>query len=545
MRKSLFLAALVAGVLVVQAPAVAQEDDPLQWEHMPDQLFVKFQPNTDESVIAAINGVIGGQVAQTFRLDADLRLIKFGQGSDLREAIEFYRVQAEVDYVHPDYIHYTQIVPDDARFGELWGMHNTGQSGGLYDFDIDGPEAWDVHTDASAIVIGSIDTGVDKNHEDLLGNIWTNPGEIAGNGIDDDNNGYIDDINGWDFAYNDNNPADGHSHGTHTMGTSAGMGNNGIGVAGVTWTAQIMILKACTDYGSCPESATIPAIDYATENGAHITSNSWGGGGCSQTMQDAIERANQAGVLFSAAAGNNSSDIEYTNFCPAGFPNENIISVAAMNRYGNKAGFSNWGATRVDLGAPGDTILSTTPNNGYGNKSGTSMACPHVTGAVALIMGYNPTLDYLAYKQIIMDSVVPNAGMAGRCVTGGVLNARSALDITPPVDVPPENEPPVADAGGSYKGRAWTPVTFDGSASSDPNEPGGSGVDLNDYISSYTWDFGDGSQVTTSSPTVTHAYPFGNADYTVTLTVKDKYRIQSGNVSSTVCKIRGGGRKVK
>ena len=545
MLKKVLFAALAAGLVVSLIPIGAdQTTDPLAFDHMSGQLMVKFKTGTDDSVITAINGVIGGQTARNFRGDKDLRLVRLETDNDeaLRDALTFYNLQPEVDFAEPDYVYKLTVVPNDSDFNQLWGMHNTGQSGGLAGFDIDAAAAWDDHTDSPAVVIGSIDTGVDETHPDLDANGWVNAGEIAGNGIDDDSNGYVDDTIGWDFISNDNDPQDGHSHGTHTMGTAAGEGNNGIGVAGVTWSARIMVLKGCSDGGSCPSSATIPAIDYATDNGAALSSNSWGGGGFSQSMMDAITRAHNAGVLFSAAAGNNGRNTDLSPFYPANYDVPNVISVASMDRFGNKSGFSNFGATSVDLGAPGSSIYSTTPNGNYGNKSGTSMACPHVSGALAYIMGANPNLTHLDYKQILMDSAEPSDAMAGRSVTGGTLNIRSALDITPPLIIPPENEAPTADAGGTYKGRAFRAITFDGSASSDPNAPGGGGVDLDDRVNSYRWEFGDGSVVSTSSPTVTHAYPSGNNDYVVTLTVRDKFSVSSPPVTTT-CRIRGGGKK--
>lgn len=527
---------LVYGVLLAVAStagAVTLEEG----TYVPGRLLVKFQPGTDGGLRAALHGRLGGVVARTFRLDADLELVRFPDGTDVGALIDVYRADPLVRYVEPDFVYHTQAVPNDPRFGELWGLHNTGQNGGLVDFDIDGPEGWDVNSSAPGIVIGSIDTGVDPNHQDLAANIWTNPGEVAGNGIDDDANGYVDDVRGWDFLGNDNNPQDDHSHGSHTMGTAAAVGNNGVGVAGVAWSARIMALKICNAGGGCDLSAAVAATDYATENGARLTSNSWGGGSYSQAMKDAIDRANAAGVLYVAAAGNNGRDTDASPFYPASYDSPNVISVANMTRFGGRSSSSNYGATSVDLGAPGTDILSTTPNNGYGTMSGTSMACPHVSGAVANLMGFNPNLGHLDYKDILLQSVEPNDNLAGRCVSGGVLNLRKALDLTPPLVVPPENDPPVANAGGPYKGRAFSPVTFDGSGSSDPDAQ-----QLNDFVAVYTWNFGDGSTVTTSSPTVTHSYPAGNRDYVVTLTVKDKYRVSSAP-STTTCVIRGGGRK--
>ncbi len=506
-------------------------------DYWPGRVMVKFNPNIDETARLNLHGQVGGEVALRFRLDRDLQLITLPEGSDVNLAIDFYRSQPEVKYAEPDFVVHTQIIPNDTRFGELWGMHNTGQSGGAVDADIDGPEGWDINTDASTIILASIDTGIDINHEDLAGNIWTNSGEIAGNLVDDDGNGYIDDVHGYDFFNNDSFPDDDNSHGTHTMGTAAARGNNGIGVAGASWTAQLMALKICNQFGSCSTSGAISAIDYATENGARLSSNSWGGGGFSQAMKDAIDRADAAGVLFIAAAGNNGANNDASPFYPASYSSPNIISVASIDRFGGKSSFSNYGATSVDLGAPGSSILSTTPNNGYGTKSGTSMATPHVSGVVTNIMGFNPNLGHLEYKDIILSSVVPNDALAGRTLTGGVLNLKNALDQTPPVNIPPENNPPTADPGGPYKGRAFKAITFDGSGSSDPDA-----ANLGDFVSTYVWDFGDGTTVTTSDPITTHIYPKLNTDYTVTLTVKDKFRVPSAPATTT-CRIRGGGRK--
>lgn len=507
--------------------------------YVPGRLLVKFQPGTEATAKAALHGQFRGQRIQTFRLDPDLELVAFPEGTDLGALIDRYAAQRDVRYAEPDYVYRTQGIPNDTRFGELWGMNNTGQNGGLVDFDIDAPEGWDLNTSGAGIVIGSIDTGVDRNHVDLAANIWTNPGEIAGNGVDDDSNGYVDDLHGWDFLGNDNDPQDDHSHGSHTMGTAAAVGNNGVGVAGVAWSASIMPLKICNAGGSCDVSAAIAATDYATENGARLTSNSWGGGSFSQAMKDAIDRANAAGVLYVAAAGNNGRDTDASPFYPASYTSPNVISVANMNRFGGRSSSSNYGLTSVDLGAPGSEILSTTPNNNYASMSGTSMACPHVAGAVANLMGYNPFLGHLEYKDILMQSVVPNDNLAGRCISGGMLNLKNALDLTPPPVVPPENDAPTAVAGGPYKGRAFSPVTFNGSGSFDPDAQ-----QLGDFVAVYTWNFGDGSVVTTSSPTVTHSYGAGNADYVVTLTVKDKYRVSSAP-SSTTCSIKGGGRKAR
>ena len=216
------------------------------------------------------------------------------------------------------------------------------------------------------VLVGVIDTGVDYNHPDLAANIWTNPGEIAGNGIDDDGNGYIDDVHGYDFVNNDGDPMDDNGHGTHFSGTIGGVGNNGIGVAGVNWNVKIMALKFLDSGGSGSTANAVAGVQYATMMGVDVTSNSWGGGGFSQALYDAIDAAGAANIAFVAAAGNNGANNDTSPAYPAAYDLPNIISVAATDDNDELASFSNYGAASVDLGAPGVDILSTLPGNQYG-----------------------------------------------------------------------------------------------------------------------------------------------------------------------------------
>ncbi|MEL0589779.1 MAG: S8 family serine peptidase, partial [Planktothrix rubescens PR221] len=290
-----------------------------------------------------------------------------------------------------------------------------------------------------------IDTGVDYNHPDLSANIWTNPGEIAGDGIDNDSNGYIDDVRGWDFAYNDNNPMDVHGHGTHVSGTIAGKGNNGVGVTGVAWNAKIMPLKMFDDTGlGGYTSNAILAINYATAKGVKLTNNSWGGGGYSQALSDAINTAGQQGALFIASAGNSSLNTDITPAYPASYNLSNIISVASTTRTDGLSSFSNYGATTVDLGAPGSDIYSTLPNSSYGTYSGTSMASPHVTGAAALLWSQNPTWTAQQVKNKLMQTTDPISALSGKTVTGGRLNINNALAGSTP---PPSTNIAATDTG--------------------------------------------------------------------------------------------------
>ena len=341
-----------------------------------------------------------------------------------------------VEYVEPDYEVKLQVVPNDEKFSELWGMNNTGQTGGTVDADIDAPEAWDIFTGVSCVLVGVIDTGIDYTHPDLADNVWTNPAEIPGNGLDDDGNGYIDDVHGWDFHNRDGDPMDDHSHGTHCSGTIAGRGNNSIGVAGVCWKARLAGLKFISANGSGYNSNAVEAIEYATANGIRITSNSWGGGGYSQSMKDAIDAAGAAGGLFIAAAGNDTNNNDAEPSYPASYTCDNIIAVAAADHKDTLAWFSNWGKTSVDLAAPGVSILSTVINGGYAKYSGTSMATPHVAGVAALLRAYSPNTTVEQIKAAIMTGTDPIPALADITVTGGRLNACKALLNTPP-PIPP------------------------------------------------------------------------------------------------------------
>ncbi len=348
--------------------------------------------------------------------------------------------QADVLYVEPNFVHVAGEViesttPNDGSFSSLWGLNNTGQTGGTVDADIDAVEAWDLTTGSSDVVIAIIDTGIDYTHPDLVDNMWVNPGEIAGDGIDNDGNGYIDDVYGWDFANDDSDPVDGHSHGTHCAGTIGGVGNNSLGVAGVNWNVKLMALKFLSDSGWGYTSDAIGAVNYATmmkrDYGVNViaTSNSWGGGGSSSAMADAIAAAGNEGILFVAAAGNSGSNNDISPHYPSNYDLDNVISVAATDHNDNMAYFSSYGATTVDLGAPGVSIYSTVLGGGYASYSGTSMATPHVSGVIGLMAALNPEATISEIKTALMDGTDPLSSLAGRTVSGGRLNAYESLQL--------------------------------------------------------------------------------------------------------------------
>ncbi len=325
-------------------------------------------------------------------------------------------------YMERDFVVSASLTPNDPSFPTLWGMNNTGQSGGVVDADIDAPEAWDITTGSRATLVGIIDTGFDRTHPDLAANAWTNTREIPGNGIDDDHNGYVDDVQGWDFYSNDNDPMDDNKHGTHCAGTIGAVGGNGAGLAGVCWQVSIVGLKFLSSTGSGATSDAVEAVNYATQLGVAMTSNSWGGGGFSQSLKDAIDAAGRAGIPFIAAAGNDSSDTDVSASYPASYTSENIISVASTTRMDALSSFSNYGATSVDLGAPGSEIYSTVLSSGYATLSGTSMATPHVTGALALVKSIAPYLTVSELKQRLLATTDPLPALSGRSVSGGRLN---------------------------------------------------------------------------------------------------------------------------
>lgn len=331
-----------------------------------------------------------------------------------------------IQIVEPDFVNFPTVTPNDSSYSSLWGLHNIGQSGGSVDADIDAPEAWDITTDASDVLVGVIDTGVDRAHPDLSANMWTNPLEIAGNGIDDDNNGFIDDVNGWDFYQNDNDPTDGGSHGTHCAGTIGAAGGNGTGVVGVCWDASMVGIRFLGPAGGSTSDA-IESVNYATILGADLTSNSWGGGGFSSLLLQAIENGSNAGILFVAAAGNESVNNDVNPHYPSSYGSDAIISVAASDRNDAMASFSNWGQASVDLAAPGVSTYSTVPNGGHGYKSGTSMATPHVSGALALLRSIAPQLSHMELKQQLLESVDPVPAFSQNTVTGGRMNLHSAM----------------------------------------------------------------------------------------------------------------------
>ena len=458
-RKKYLTLALILALLFPAVIALA--DPPLENAHVPDHVIIKFKANASQHDKDLILRDLGATHLKHFkRIKSDLEKIS---NISVEDAIGRYKSNSKIEFIEPDYELHALDVPNDPMFDQLWGLQNTGQTGGTPGADISAVNAWDVFTGSENVIIGSIDTGVDYLHPDLAANIWVNPGEIPGNNIDDDGNGYIDDIHGWDFYNDDNDPMDDNGHGTHTSGTIGAVGNNGIGVTGINHTVRIMALKFLSASGSGSTADAIDCIEYATMMGVRLTSNSWGGGGYSEALRQSIADAGAAGILFVAAAGNSSSNTDVSPQYPSAYDLDNIVAVAATDHNDELASFSSYGPTTVDLAAPGVDILSTFPGNSYGTASGTSMATPHVSGVLGLVFGRFPDISALDAKALVLNSVDPVASLEGVVLTGGRLNA--FWPIAEPDSIPPDpvTDLVVAQAGSNWGDLEWTATGDDGS----------------------------------------------------------------------------------
>ncbi len=446
-------------------------------EHVEGEVLVKIKPGFGVDALNQFAEDYGSKVIKRFDIpqnmfksfNGELLHLKLKPGMTTAQAIAAMEKDPRVVYAASnDILHSygeaTPVVPDDLD-PRLWGLNNTGQDGGTPDADIDAPEAWSITTGLGAPtenspggpVIAVIDTGVDYNHPDLAGNIWTNPNEVA-DGTDTDGNGVVDDIHGYNAINKSGDPMDDNSHGTHVSGTIGAKGNDGTGVVGVNWNAQIMASKFLDGSGSGTLANAIDAIMYASRNGARITSNSWGGGGYNEALKDALA-SSPALHIFAAGNERNNDDVNPTY--PSAFDLDNIVSVAATDRNDRLASFSNYGATTVDLAAPGVDIYSTVPNGGHASYSGTSMATPHVSGVAALILSKYPDLTNEQVKARLLNGVDKLPQLEGKVLTGGRLNAYNALEDDSIAPAAPNDFRSVGAAPGEVQ-LSWTATGDDG-----------------------------------------------------------------------------------
>lgn len=484
-------------------------------EQLPTQVLVQFRPGIVAEVQASALAAAGVGQARLLRSDenGDLLVVSLPSGGQSLEAVKSaLNNNPNVKFAETNYLVSVQGSNDPSyTSGNLWGMYGD-QTSPANAFGSQAAESWAAgRTGSMKTVVGIVDTGIDYRHPDLYLNIWLNPGEVptnlglidadqdglitfrdlnqsvnsaavsdlngtgyidAGdllrdprwsNGVDNDGNGRTDDLIGWDFVNNDNDPLDGNGHGTHVAGTIGAMGNNGVGVAGINWNVQLMALKFLPDTGSGALSTAISALDYYTAAAAKYdagpgnyiaTNNSWGGGGYSQALLDTIVLGANKDVLFVAAAGNGGSDgIGDNNDRTANYPSnystlsaagwEAVIAVASITSSGALSSFSNYGASTVDLGAPGSAILSTTPNGTYSTYSGTSMATPHVAGALGLIATANETLTGAELRTFLLNNLTATSSLANRTVTGGRLDVSQSLTAVDNASAPVTSDPKI------------------------------------------------------------------------------------------------------
>ena len=435
-------------------------------EFIPGELLVQYVAGADPGHQAQVRSAAGAVRSDSLHALTEsvqaqegyggLELLKLGEGMGVEQAMRALAKNPWVTFVEPNYIYRKSAVSDDPYYaqGNLWGMYGddlpaaVGPSGTTNQFGIGAEKLWnDNLTGSSSIVVGILDEGVQVTHPDLINNMWVNPYEVPDDGIDNDANGYVDDVHGWDFVNNDKTVYDAgqDSHGTHVAGTIGGEGRNGVGVAGVNWDVTMISLKFLGPDGGTT-SAAVRALDYLTDlkvrHGMNIvaSNNSWGGGGYSAALHAAINRAAKQNILFVAAAGNSTANNDTTASYPSNYDStqaspgesaasyDSVIAVASITNTGGLSSFSNFGATQVDIGAPGSGIWSTVPENSYSSFSGTSMATPHVTGAVALYAAaQGRTVSGAEIRSAILETAVPTASLAGRTVTGGRLNVASAV----------------------------------------------------------------------------------------------------------------------
>ena len=408
------------------------------------QLIIKFKADARDEAVAqmtadsqmVVKGSIQGVGADLFSMPEEM---------DMDAVIAKIKADPRVEYVEPNYYLWPTATPNDTHFALQWGLKNSGQAirgqRGTAGADIEAPAAWDITQGSRDVIIAVIDSGVEIFHPDIAPNRWYNTKELKGagnlndwrpNGVDDDGNGYVDDVVGWDFVYNVNNPRDLNSgHGTHVAGIAAAAGNNGQGVAGVSWRSRIMPL-AVQDYatGGLPISAIVGALAYAQKMGAQVINMSLGAYGASQTLQDAINQATTP--VLCAAAGNDGTNNDTKPHFPSNYTNANLIAVAATDQADKLASFSNFGPTSVDVAAPGVNIVSTyIKGSGYAYISGTSMASPMVAGIAALLKSQRPGLSAAQVVSVIKNSAEPIGSLSNKIATGGRVSALKALQSDP------------------------------------------------------------------------------------------------------------------
>ena len=401
---------MVADHLMVKRRAGVTETQFQTWVHDMGLSIRRHLPGSDVYLIALPSGSLAGFDAMMAKMNGE---------------------HLPVEYAEADPLRFAASTPNDALFPIQWALHNAGQTGGVPDVDVDAPEAWATTRGNSSLVVAVLDSGLELNHPDLQPNLWVNAAEIASNHIDDDADGFVDNVNGWNFYNETNTLTDSNGHGTHCAGIIGATGNNSIGVSGIVPLVKLMPLVVMNSNGEVVTSDAVAAMNHAVAKRALVTSNSYGGTLSTKTEKAAIDAALAQGILVVCAAGNDypAKNIDSARLYPAAYSSANIISVAATTDVDTRAVFSNYGSVNVDLGAPGVGILSTVTGAQYGYESGTSMACPLVAGACVLVKAAHPMLTWSEIKSAILNSVDPVPALKGLVKTGGRLNAARAVKI--------------------------------------------------------------------------------------------------------------------
>jgi subtilisin family serine protease len=498
----LLAAALLAGFLSIHALQVGPPSDPqsLPALHRADRLLIEPNPAADPVALDALHRSLGARIRNQLGDHGEAQVLEVPTTSDIPTLIDRYLDSGLILRAEPDYILRVNRTPNDPGFGNQWSLRNIGQTGGVPGADIDAVRAWDTLTSAENVIVAIIDSGIRYTHEDLAANMWVNPGEIPGNGIDDDGNGFIDDVHGINAIDNTGDPMDPSGHGTHVAGIIGAVGNNNRGISGVAWRVQLMALRFIDHTESGATSDAIQCIDYARIHGAHIINASWGGASRSSFMESAIRRARDAGIIFVTGAGNDTIDMDESPVYPGSYNLENIVVVTGTTDSDQLAWYSNYGANSVHLAAPGSQIYSTygPTDTDYSHQTGTSMSAPLVAGAFALLRARYPDETYRQLIDRLLAAVDPLPSLQGKTITGGRLNLHRALG------------PSLQAAFSASPVAGEPPLT----------------VQFTDQtlgtVTSRTWDFGDGSPLSSATnPVHTYEHP---GFYTVTLSVGDANR---------------------
>ena len=428
--KFLFLVGILSSVS--QANTYLDKLNINQAEAVPGEYIVRLKSKTSALNVQSISKSLASYIKSSIPA-LNIVVIKRPVFENSLSVMKSLQQNQLVDIVEPNYIYKSSRLPDDILLEKLWGLRNIGQKdssgrAGVAGIDIGAEQAWDLEIGSEQMLVAVIDTGINFNHPDLINNLWTNEAELNGQAdVDDDNNGVVDDIHGYNSITGNGNALDDHGHGTHCAGTIGATGHDGKGIVGVNWKVKLMAVKFLASNGSGTLENALKSVDYATKMGAKVLNNSWGGGGFSQTLLDSIKRSHDAGTIFIAAAGNDGSNNDNKPAYPASYDVPNIISVAAIANKGEKATFTNYGKRSVHIGAPGVNIYSSVLGEGYESWSGTSMAAPHVSGVAALVWAHEPSLTALELKTRLLQTASPLPALKKITKTGGMVNAFFAL----------------------------------------------------------------------------------------------------------------------